>query len=133
MHQGICWENGIRSSSLFWAGLFIGPGLWMLFPFWGIVLGLGDGPMIILFFLLAVACVIVVSAGTWNGRRKWGSAAGITYGTVIGVTLPWAVWVSPTMNEQVFFHQLCTMVCLTLSGLTLIAMLTVHFRIARRK
>ncbi|MDO4686591.1 MAG: hypothetical protein Q4A92_08565 [Corynebacterium sp.] len=128
VHQGLCWEYGIRSSSLFWSGLLIAPTMWMIFPFWGIVLGLGRGPMFVLFALLALSCVMLVVIGTWNVRRKWSSAAGVTYGTVIGVAIPWAVWMLPQMQEHMFFHQLYAMVFLTLAGLTLIAMITVRFR-----
>lgn len=87
----------------------------------GVVMGL-------LFTLLALACIALVSVGTWNGRRRWGSAACITYGTVLGVAMPWAIWAQPNLQQGVFIEHLCGIVIWSLLGLSVIAAATVRFR-----
>ncbi|TWT21032.1 hypothetical protein FRX94_11360 [Corynebacterium canis] len=127
-NHGVFWENGMRGSSLFLAGILLPPLFWIIFPFWGIVFDMGGVVMGLLFTLLALACIALVSVGTWNGRRRWGSAACVTYGTVLGVAMPWAIWAQPNLQQGVFFEHLCGIVIWSLLGLSVIAAATVRFR-----
>lgn len=126
--NGVCWDNGMHSSSLFVAGLLLPSLFWVAFPFWGILFDVGQPLMLVLFTLLALACIALVCVGTWNGRRRWGSAACVTYGTVLGVVMPWAIWAVPNLHDDMLFKHLYVIVVLTLSGLTVIAVATVRFR-----